>query len=53
VVVCLVATVFISGIALAESSPVPEAALAPAGCQAERAVTTPAPVDKSVQALDW
>ena len=45
VVVCLVATVFISGFAPAESSPVPEPAPAPAGCQAERAVTTPAPVD--------
>jgi hypothetical protein len=45
VVVCLVATVFIFGFAPAESSPVPEPAPAPAGCQAERAVTTPAPVD--------
>ena len=43
VVVCLVATVFISGVAPAESPPV--SAPVPAGCQAERAVTTPAPVD--------
>jgi hypothetical protein len=44
-VVCLVATVFISGIPPAESSPVPAPAPAPADCQAEGAVTTPAPVD--------
>ena len=45
VVVCLVATVFISGVAPAESPPVSAPAPVPAGCQAERAVTTPAPVD--------
>jgi hypothetical protein len=45
VVVCLIAIIFISGLAPAESSPVPEPAPAPAGCQAEGAVTTPAPVD--------
>ncbi len=43
VVVCLVATVVICQSAPAESSPGP--APAPAGCQTERAVTTPAPVD--------
>jgi hypothetical protein len=45
VVVCLVATVVSSRIAPAASSPVPEPAAAPAGCQVERAVTTPASVD--------
>ena len=45
VAVGLVATVFISGIAHAESPPVLEPTPAPAGCQVERAVTTPAPVD--------
>jgi hypothetical protein len=45
VAVCLVAAVFIPGIAPAESPPVLEPAPAPAGCQAERAVTSPAPVD--------
>ena len=43
--VCLVATVFISGIAPADSPPVLEPTPTPAGCQVERAVTTPAPVD--------
>jgi len=45
VVGCLVATVFISGIAPAAPSPLPEPAPVPAGCQSERALTTAAPVD--------
>jgi len=44
-VVCLVATVFTSRIAAAAPSSVSESAPAPAGCQFERALTTPAAVD--------